>query len=427
MYLLSWIFYDSLKEKNFIISTIIILICFLQPITVFAKPEEHYEGSPKVLTLGLIGVVCVVFVVTICACVRRRLYGRYKDRILDINDPEIARAEASMVETLDEAARQNYELFQEAYPPDSIPTDITLSQFLSIQEKGVSAWEFEPDLHHTNCFVEGRTEIAFYDGECSVQTNLPLPKQQEVYYWEAKMFEKPSTTTVSVGLGTKPYPLFRLPGWNRQSVAYFSDNGFKYYNSPFNGKTYGPQFQQGDVVGVGYRPRTGTVFFTRNGKKLDDAFTGMKMNLFPTVGANGPCSVHVNFGQLGFVFIEANVKKWGLAPTMGTLAPPPAYGSERGSILLESSTRGRPSEDTPRLQYTHIDTGIISNPPPEAALDISLSDITVPPPSYSSVDRYYRPRDSFTSVVSENSETYLLSGDQSDSRRTSYESSSRDH
>lgn len=44
----------------------------------------------------------------------------------------------------------------------------------------------------------------------------------------------------------------------------------------------------------------------------------------------------MNFGQSGFVFIEANVKKWGLAPITGSLAPPPPYGSEQGSILLEA-------------------------------------------------------------------------------------------
>jgi hypothetical protein len=49
--------------------------------------------------------------------------------------------------------------------------------------------------------------------------------------------------------------------------------------------------------------------------------------------------VHVNFGQSGFVFIEANVKKWGLAPQTGSLAPPPPYGSEQGSILLEGGRR----------------------------------------------------------------------------------------
>lgn len=41
------------------------------------------------------------------------------------------------------------------------------------------------------------------------------------------------------------------------------------------------------------------------------------------------------------MFVEANVKKWGLAPVQGTLAPPPAYGYEAGSLLLE---RGRAGE-----------------------------------------------------------------------------------
>lgn len=73
---------------------------------------------------------------------------------------------------------------------------------------------------------------------------------------------------------------------------------------------------------------------------MEDVVHGLKApNFFPSVGANGPCTVHVNFGQAGFVFIEANVKKWGLAPITGSLAPPPPYGSEQGSILLETGRR----------------------------------------------------------------------------------------
>ena len=129
-------------------------------------------------------------------------------------------------------------------------------------------------------------------------------------------------------------------GWHKSSVAYTS-NGYRRFNQPFAATNYGPQYVQGDVIGVGYRPRIGTVFFTRNGKKLDDVAHGLKtQNFFPTVGANGPCTVHVNFGQMGFVFIEANVKKWGLAPMTGSLAPPPPYGSEQGSILLEAGREG---------------------------------------------------------------------------------------
>ena len=126
-----------------------------------------------------------------------------------------------------------------------------------------------------------------------------------------------------------------LIGLHKCSLAYTSP-GERRYNQPFHGTSYGPAYVQGDVIGVGYRPRSGTIFFTRNGRKLDDVVHGLRaQNFFPTVGANGPCHIHVNFGQLGFVFIEANVKKWGLAPMTGSLAPPPPYGSEQGSILLE--------------------------------------------------------------------------------------------
>lgn len=249
--------------------------------------------------------------------------------------------------------------FQNQYPPNSLPTDITLSQFLSIQEKGVSAWSFDPDYESSpNVLVHARTELTFLpdpSSASSVQSNLPLPKLNEVYYWEVKMFDLPPGTNVSVGLATKPYPSFRLPGHARHSVAYHS-SGEKSYNYPFTTMSYGPPLKEGDVLGLGYRPRTGSVFFTRNGRKMEDAFTGLnRFNLFPTVGADGPCSVHVNLGQAGFVHIEANVKKWGLAPSVGTLAPPPAYGSERGSILLEAGA-GTPHANAQTLPVINAST-----------------------------------------------------------------------
>ncbi|KAL6720425.1 Protein ssh4 [Lecanora helva] len=268
--------------------------------------------------------------------------GEYDD------EQALAREEAEALEDMDDLERGEYlraKAFIQANPPETLPTDISLSQFLAIQEKGVSAWEFEPELEIANCFVEGRTEIEFFDSECSVQSNLPIPKQNEVYYWEAKIYDKPESSLISIGVSTKPYPLFRLPGWHKSSLAYTSP-GPRRHNQPFTPTPYGPSYVQGDVIGVGYRPRTGTVFFTRNGKKLEDVAHGLKtQNFFPTVGANGPCTVHVNFGQSGFVFIEANVKKWGLAPMTGSLAPPPPYGSEQGSILLEAGRDGtRPGQ-----------------------------------------------------------------------------------
>ena len=291
--------------------------------------------------------------------------GEYDD------EQAFAREEAEALESMDDMQRTEYlraKAYIQGHPPESVQTDISLSQYLAIQEKGVSAWEFEPELEIANCFVEARTEIEFFDSECTVMSNLPVPKQNEVYYWEAKIYEKPENTLISIGMATKPYPLFRLPGYHKYSVAYTS-TGHRRYNQPFTPTQYGPQYVQGDVIGVGYRPRTGTIFFTRNGKRLEDVVHGLKsQNFFPSVGANGPCVVHVNFGQAGFVFIEANVKKWGLAPMTGSLAPPPPYGSEQGSILLETGRRkdeysGSPSRSR---SYSHsIQTYTARGPMPD--------------------------------------------------------------
>ncbi|EIN13680.1 SPRY-domain-containing protein [Punctularia strigosozonata HHB-11173 SS5] len=308
---------------------------------------------PLLVVLSTFIFLLLVFL--ICVLLLRRRRGiRLRDGELpvDLSREDLVEGEGGFegvesrwLETVSETERREYNRakdYQRSYPPNSLPTDITLSQFLSIQEKGVSAWSFEPDYETiSSVLVHARTEITFLpdpESASSVQSNLPLPKLNEVYYWEAKLFDLPEATNVAIGLATKPYPPFRLPGLNRFSVAYHS-NGDKSYNWPFTSSTFGQQLKEGDVLGVGYRPRSGTVFFTRNGRKTEDAFVGLnRWNLFPTVGADGPCSIHVNLGQAGFVFIEANVKKWGLAPSVGTLAPPPAYGSERGSILLAAGS-----------------------------------------------------------------------------------------
>jgi hypothetical protein len=172
-----------------------------------------------------------------------------------------------------------------------------------------------------------------------------------------------------------------ITGYHKTSIAYLS-SGHRRYNQPFNPTTYGPAYVQGDVIGIGYRPRTGSIFFTRNGKKLDEIAHNLKsQNFFPTVGANGPCNVHVNFGQMGFVFIEANVKKWGLAPMTGSLAPPPPYGSEQGSILLETGREGlRQSSYEPGHSRTRSGLARLGLPggspgPVRSPTDISLAQL----------------------------------------------------
>ncbi|KIY72815.1 SPRY-domain-containing protein [Cylindrobasidium torrendii FP15055 ss-10] len=371
------------------------------------------EGSPIIVLLPLVIVLStfllllLLFLLCIILLRRRRaIILRDADGPIDIGredfidgDGGFEGVESRWLDSVSSTERREYLRSKEfglQYPPNSLPTDITLSQFLSIQEKGVSAWSFEPDVETINSLlVHARTEVTFLPDPASascVQSNLPLPKLNEVYYWEVKMFDLPEGTNVAVGLATKPYPPFRMPGLSRYSVAYQS-NGDKCHNWPFAATSFGPSLKDGDILGIGYRPRTGTVFFTRNGRKLDDAYTGLnRWNLFPTIGADGPCSVHVNLGQGGFVFVEANVKKWGLAPSIGTLAPPPAYGSERGSILLDVGGQGTPSTSpgtssppsrrTPRVRRSRAS----NNGEPIVSSPLRTADPMTPPPPITPID-----------------------------------------
>ena len=137
----------------------------------------------------------------------------------DLQRTEYLRAKGVMNRANEYNLSLHISAFIQANPPETVQTDISLSQFLAIQEKGVSAWEFEPELEIANCFVEARTEIEFFDSCCSVQSNLPVPKQNEVYYWESKIYDKPDSSLISIGMSTKPYPLFRLPGMSAFSLG----------------------------------------------------------------------------------------------------------------------------------------------------------------------------------------------------------------
>ncbi|TEY84124.1 hypothetical protein BOTCAL_0021g00190 [Botryotinia calthae] len=307
--------------------------------------------------------------------------GEYDD------EQAFAKEEAEALEEMDDLQRTEY-LRAKGMSNHYLPHSYNQTHPIHYQPTFPyhNTWQFkrkESLLGNSN--QKARTEIEFFDSECCTLTNLPVPKQNEVYYWESKIYDKPENTLISIGVATKPYPLFRLPGWHKYSVAYTS-TGQRRYNQPFSGPVYGPQYVQGDVIGVGYRPRTGTIFFTRNGKKLEDVAHGLKtQNLFPAVGANGPCTVHVNFGQSGFVFIEANVKKWGLAPMTGSLAPPPPYGSEQGSILLEAGREGAQSSNghyQPDPRHGRTRSGNFRHGPPtspgpiRSPTDISLAQLT---------------------------------------------------
>lgn len=293
-----------------------------------------------------------------------------------------------------------------------------------IEEEGVHAWEFQPDpnLPNDTILIENKTEITFlnYNYDASVMTNLPVPRVNRVYYFECKIFELNTSRSdnnylsdnemISFGLSSSPYPYFRLPGRHHHSIAYDSTGGRR-FNDSFELSaelaSIFPRYQKGDIIGIGYRTNSGTVFFTRNGKKLnekpiDGHIKGWKLKyLYPIVGANVPCKVHVNFGSYGFVFIEANVKKWGYAKSHGVKLPPPSYDEYGQDVLLESSYEDdiTDNESVSTVEGDIVDSdGELLPPPPgfefsttpqsrgDIGDQITLDSLPAQPPSYSSDD-----------------------------------------
>ncbi|KAG8422362.1 Protein ssh4 [Metarhizium acridum] len=208
--------------------------------------------------------------------------------------------------------------FVTANPPESLHTDISLSQYLAIQEKGVSAWEFEPELEVANCFVEARTEIEFFDSDAR-HVQPACSQAERRLLLEAKIYEKPENTLLSIGWPQNPIrcsdcPLSQCIPWHTiRTAPAITTSPLALRHTLRNWSKAMLLVWDTDLEPEPY-------FFTRNGKRYEEVVHGLKsQNFFPAIGANGPAIVHVNLGQSGFVFIEPIVKKWGLAPVTGSL------------------------------------------------------------------------------------------------------------
>lgn len=317
--------------------------------------------------------------------------GEFDDEESRLND------EAEYLPKFSEVERQNYfdaKQFQEENPPQTNPIGSSLSEEEQeyILDRGIQGYHFQQESVSSlsssmpSVIIEDKLDVRFTSNDPnSAILNYPLPMHDnDTVYFEVKLFEFPEGSHLSIGVATKPYPGFRLPGYNKYSIAYES-NGTVRINQPFYSPQAWSKLLEGDVLGVGFKPRSGTIFFTHNGRKLLEAVHNVRMDLFPIIGSQGPAKLNVNLGQIGFVFIEANVKKWGFGSVFGTIGIPPAYGKEIGNDTVldkgEELPPTYPSEEetffgpSALLNNSHVTdeppappavakpTKVISNPP----------------------------------------------------------------
>ncbi|KAH6592708.1 hypothetical protein BASA50_003994 [Batrachochytrium salamandrivorans] len=111
---------------------------------------------------------------------------------------------------------------------------------------------------------------------------------------------------MAIGLASKPYTPFHQIGWSPYSIGFHSDDAKVFHNTLQYGKKCGEPYGKGDTVGCGYCPETGVVFFTRNGKRLEDTSHMEKRCYFAAVSAIQAWNVSVNFGITSFVYTHAD-------------------------------------------------------------------------------------------------------------------------
>ncbi|GJJ15878.1 hypothetical protein Clacol_010156 [Clathrus columnatus] len=138
------------------------------------------------------------------------------------------------------------------------------------------------------------------------------------------------------GTVCQPHPLWRLPGWNRQSAGLHLDDMRKFFEDPNGGRDYTgtegylDNLQPDDTFGFAYEFNTGNIFFTRNGVKLPIAFygkylptstsDGVRNDVYAAVGICGQADFTINYGTKPFKWGTANNSEWRVEKHVGRLS-----------------------------------------------------------------------------------------------------------
>ena len=205
----------------------------------------------------------------------------------------------------------------------------------------LKAKEFRGDLLMPSTgFWKGSTRSGNHDS--CLLTSLPLyfamadaPTRftTKIIYYELKVRSfgqgrGPNESSVALGYCAMPYPTWRMPGWERGSLAVHGDDGRKYVNDTWGGKDFTSPFEIGDTIGLGMSfsaPNSYKgcetfdqnkiqveVFLTRNGKK------GESWNLHEELdaerdlgvdGLDGRSDLYAAIGIFGGVEFDVAFKK----------------------------------------------------------------------------------------------------------------------
>ncbi|KAH9949807.1 hypothetical protein B0H21DRAFT_687888 [Amylocystis lapponica] len=176
-----------------------------------------------------------------------------------------------------------------------------------------------------------RVETRAACGDACLLSSLPLlaglydVRGKEGVYFEVCV--RRMDGVLAIGTACRPYPAWRLPGWERHSAALHLDDMRKFCEDADGGRDYVPalRVRAGDTVGCGVTVRGGArVFFTHNGVRLPDACAGVYVpraahDVYAALGVSGACAAEVNFGGALFRWKEGNEWAWRVEGHVGRM------------------------------------------------------------------------------------------------------------
>ncbi|KAF9451325.1 hypothetical protein P691DRAFT_808076 [Macrolepiota fuliginosa MF-IS2] len=221
------------------------------------------------------------------------------------------------------------------YPPRLLPSHVVDL----IQSLGGRAWgidypplnRFSGTIHNDSKGGPGvvKVQTTFNCGDVCLMSDLPILAGLYDTYGKTGVYYEVLINHmhgfIAIGTACRPYPEYRLPGWNRLSAGLHLDDFRKFFEDPKGGRDCTSDLTRispGDTIGCGYEFATGILFYTYNGYRLPPAFTGIYLprqnyDVFAAIGVEGECDFDVNFGGDYFRWKEGNEWAWRIEGHVG--------------------------------------------------------------------------------------------------------------